>query len=39
MQEDYREKTEAYKKKIEKGEFYFAKSKPKVIDILKELIK
>ena len=26
-----------YKKKIEKGEFYFAKSKPKVIDILKEL--
>ena len=30
-------KVDIYKKKIEKGEFYFAKSKPKVIDILKEL--
>tara|TARA_Y100000590_G_scaffold176092_1_gene201221 strand:+ start:1702 stop:3768 length:2067 start_codon:yes stop_codon:yes gene_type:complete len=30
-------KTDIYKKKIEKGEFYFAKTKSKVIDILKEL--
>ena len=29
--------TDIYKEKIEKGEFYFAKTKPKVIDILKEL--
>ena len=26
-----------YKKKIEKGEFYFAETKLKVIDVLKEL--
>lgn len=30
-------KLDIYKKKIEKGEFYFAETKPKVIDILKEL--
>jgi len=30
-------KSEVYRKKIEKGEFYFAKTKPKTIDILKEL--
>ena len=30
-------KIDIYKKKIEKGEFYFAKTKPKAIDILKEL--
>ena len=30
-------KTDIYKKKIEKGEFYFAKTESKVIDILKEL--
>ena len=30
-------KSDVYKKKIEKGEFYFAETKPKVIDILKEL--
>ena len=29
--------SDVYKKKIEKGEFYFAETKPKVIDILKEL--
>ena len=26
-----------YKKKLEKGEFYFAETKPKVINILEEL--
>ena len=30
-------KQDIYKKKIEKGEFYFAETKPKVIDIAKEL--
>ena len=30
-------KSDIYKKKIEKGEFYFAKTKSKTIDILKEL--
>ena len=30
-------KSDVYKKKIEKGEFYFAKTKSKTIDILKEL--
>ena len=30
-------KTDVYKKKLDKGEFYFAEIKPKVIDILKEL--
>ena len=30
-------KSNVYKNKIEKGEFYFAKTKPKTIDILKEL--
>ena len=30
-------KTDVYKKTIEKGEFYFAETKPKIIDILKEL--
>jgi len=30
-------KRDIYKKNIEKGEFYFAEIKPKVIDILKEL--
>ena len=30
-------KLDVYKKKMEKGEFYFAKTKPKVIDILEEL--
>ena len=30
-------KKDIYKKKIEKGEFYFAEIKPKVIDILEEL--
>ncbi len=30
-------KNDVYKKKLEKGEFYFAEIKPKVIDILKEL--
>ena len=30
-------KTDVYKKKIEKGEFYFGKTKSKTIDILKEL--
>tara|TARA_B100001123_G_scaffold246587_1_gene275563 strand:- start:776 stop:2842 length:2067 start_codon:yes stop_codon:yes gene_type:complete len=30
-------KIDIYKKEIEKGEFYFAKTKPKVIDVLKEL--
>ena len=30
-------KSEIYKKNIEKGEFYFAETKPKVINILKEL--
>ena len=30
-------KLDIYKKNIEKGEFYFAEIKPKVIDILKEL--
>ena len=30
-------KADVYKKKIEKGEFYFAEIKPKTIDILKEL--
>jgi len=30
-------KIDIYKKKIEKGEFYFAETKPKIIDILKEL--
>ena len=31
------EKSDIYKKKIEKGEFYFAKTKPKAIDVLQEL--
>ena len=30
-------KSDIYKKKIEKGEFYFAETKPKIIDILAEL--
>ena len=30
-------KLNIYKKKLEKGEFYFAEVKPKIIDILKEL--
>ena len=30
-------KSDIYKKKIEKGEFYFAEIKPKTIDILKEV--
>tara|TARA_Y100000590_G_scaffold22089_1_gene25494 strand:- start:6881 stop:8971 length:2091 start_codon:yes stop_codon:yes gene_type:complete len=30
-------KSNVYKKKIEKGEFYFAETKPKTIDVLKEL--
>ena len=30
-------KSDIYKKKIEKGEFYFANTKPKVINILQEL--
>ena len=30
-------KEDIYKKKIEKGEFYFAETKAKVIDVLKEL--
>ena len=30
-------KTDVYKKKIEKGEFYFANTKTKTIDVLKEL--
>jgi glycyl-tRNA synthetase beta chain len=30
-------KSDIYKKKLEKGEFYFAETKPKVIDVLKEL--
>jgi len=30
-------KSDVYKKKIEKGEFYFAETKSKLIDILKEL--
>ena len=30
-------KKDIYKKKIEKGEFYFAETKPKVINILEEL--
>jgi len=30
-------KSDVYKKKIEKGEFYFAKTKSKTIDVLKEL--
>ena len=30
-------KSDVYKKKIEKGEFYFAETKPKVINILEEL--
>jgi len=30
-------KSDVYKKKIEKGEFYFAKTNSKIIDILKEL--
>ena len=30
-------KSDIYKKKLEKGEFYFAETKPKVINILKEL--
>jgi len=30
-------KTDIYKKKLDKGEFYFAEIKPKIIDILKEL--
>ena len=30
-------KQDIYKKKLEKGEFYFAETKPKVINILKEL--
>jgi len=29
--------SDVYKKKIDKGEFYFAKTKPKTIDVLKEL--
>ena len=29
-------KSEIYKKKLEKGEFYFAETKPKTIDVLKE---
>ena len=32
-------KTDIYKQKIEKGEFYFAEIKPKSIDVLKELQK
>tara|TARA_B100001123_G_scaffold128001_1_gene148869 strand:+ start:481 stop:2547 length:2067 start_codon:yes stop_codon:yes gene_type:complete len=31
------DKKDIYKKKIEKGEFYFAETKPKVINILEEL--
>jgi len=31
------DKSNIYKKKLEKGEFYFAETKPKVIDVLKEL--
>ena len=30
-------KSDIYKKKLEKGEFYFAETKPKAIDVLKEL--
>ena len=30
-------KTDIYKKKLEKGEFYFAETKPKIIKILQEL--
>ena len=30
-------KSDIYKKNIEKGEFYFAKTKPKIINILEEL--
>jgi len=30
-------KSDVYKKKIEKGEFYFAETKPKTTDVLKEL--
>jgi len=30
-------KEDLYKKKVEKGEFYFAETKPKAVDILKEL--
>ena len=32
-------KSDVFKKKIDKGEFYFAETKPKVIDILEELQK
>ena len=31
------DKSDIYKKKLEKGEFYFAETKPKTIDVLKEL--
>ena len=31
------DKKDIYKKKIEKGEFYFAETKPKIIDVLKDL--
>jgi len=31
------DQSKIYKKKIEKGEFYFAEIKPKTIDVLKEL--
>jgi len=31
------DKSDIYKKKLEKGEFYFAETKPKAIDVLKEL--
>jgi glycyl-tRNA synthetase beta chain len=31
------DKSDIYKKKLEKGEFYFAETKPKIIDVLKEL--
>ena len=30
-------KTDIYKEKLKKGDFYFAKTKPKFIDVLKEL--
>ena len=30
-------KADLYKKKIEKGEFYFAETQPKTIDVLREL--
>ena len=37
MKSNKLKKTEIYKKKLEKGEFYFGNSKPKIINVLDEL--